>query len=84
MSGNISGKSLKARNLKKTGFELSRSTYINYSNFKNIISLIMKIKLKRPECPKKKSSPKGRLKPSEDEELQNLDNRDGYKASCTH
>ena len=44
----------------------------------------MKIELKRPECPKKKSSPKGRLKPSEDEELQNSDNSDGYKVGSAY
>ena len=45
----------------------------------------MKIKLKRPECPKKKkSSPKGRLKPSEDEELQNSDNSGGYKVGSAY
>ena len=44
----------------------------------------MKTKLKRPECPKKKSSPKGRLKPSEDEELQNSDNSGGYKVGSAY
>ena len=44
----------------------------------------MKIKLKRPERPKKKSSPKGGLKPSEDEELQNSDDSDGYKVGSAH
>ena len=44
----------------------------------------MKIELKRPERPKKKSSPKGRLKPSEDEELQNSDNSGGYKVGSAY
>ena len=35
-------------------------------------------------APKKKSSPKGRLKPSEDEELQNSDNRGGYKVGSAY
>ena len=35
-------------------------------------------------APKKKSSPKGRLKPSEDEELQNSDNSDGYKVGSAY
>ena len=34
--------------------------------------------------PKKKSSPKGRLKPSEDEELQNSDNSGGYKVGSAY
>ena len=44
----------------------------------------MKTELKRPERPKKKSSPKGRLKPSEDEELQNSDNSGGYKVGSAY
>ena len=43
-----------------------------------------KTKMKWPECPKEKSSPKGRLKPSEDEELQNSDNSDGYKVGSAY
>ncbi len=35
-------------------------------------------------APKKKSSPKGRLKPSEDEELQNSDNSGGYKVGSAY
>ena len=35
-------------------------------------------------APKKKSSPKERLKPSEDEELQNSDNRGGYKVGSAY
>lgn len=35
-------------------------------------------------APKKKSSPKGRLKPSEDEELQNSDNNGGYKVGSAY
>ena len=35
-------------------------------------------------APKKKSSPKERLKPSEDEELQNSDDSDGYKVGSAY
>lgn len=43
-----------------------------------------KIKNEAARAPKKKSSPKGRLKPSEDEELQNSDNRGGYKVGSAY
>ena len=48
--------------------------------------LITKKKTKNEEAraPKKKSSPKGRLKPSEDEELQNSDNSGGYKVGSAY
>ena len=48
--------------------------------------LITKKKTKNEEArvPKKKSSPKGRLKPSEDEELQNSDDSDGYKVGSAY
>lgn len=48
--------------------------------------LITKKKTKNEvaRAPKKKSSPKGRLKPSEDEELQNSDNRGGYKVGSAY
>ena len=48
--------------------------------------LITKKKTKNEEAgaPKKKSSPKGRLKPSEDEELQNSDNNGGYKVGSAY
>ena len=48
--------------------------------------LITKKKTKNEvaRAPKKKSSPKERLKPSEDEELQNSDNRGGYKVGSAY
>ena len=48
--------------------------------------LITKKKTKNEvaRAPKKKSSSKGRLKPSEDEELQNSDNRGGYKVGSAY
>ena len=44
----------------------------------------MKTELKWPERPKKNPHRKGRLKPSEDEELQNSDNSGGYKVGSAY